>query len=210
MKAFATVEIESERGCGFRKPSANGVGIYLVSDAPSRGCGRLPLRLTVCQACGHGIKPSRGWTWVNPHDAFGEVDVCAEPVEDCEACLLGFDMPPTAGLIWIGESFYPSPFEFLREARSMGLSRKVPALPRGFKLGETVVYLAHRSAVVNGDEVQPGVFSAFVPARLDLVIEDAEAIPSRAEKIFDAHEPGAVRIVQVLREGIDTQQELEL
>lgn len=98
----------------------------------------------------------------------------------------------------------------------MGLSRKVPALPRGFVLGETVVYLAHRKAVPapGMDDVYPGVFAAFVPSRVDLVIEDAEAIPPHAERLHDqiAKQAGAesVRVIQVLREGIDTQETLDL
>jgi hypothetical protein len=212
----ATRVIEKERGCGFRKPSANGVGIYLVNDGPGRGCGRLPLRLMTCKACGHGIKPSRGWTWVMPHEAFGDVETCDRPAPECETCLLGFDMPATAGLLWIGEKFYAHPFDFEKEARTMGISRKVPALPRGFEVGKTVVYLAHRCAVTSpfGDDVYPGVFSAFIPTRVDLVIENADAIPSRAAKLAEQIEEqagaDAVRVIQVLREGIDTQGELDL
>lgn len=212
----ATRVIERTRGCGYRTPAANGVGIYLMSDAPAHGCGRLPLRLTVCKACGHGIKPARGWTWVVPSEAFGDVEACERPPAECESCLLGFDMPATAGLLWIGESFYASPFEFMREARSLGISRKVPALPRGFEVGSTVVYLAHRQAVVTpwGDDTYPGVFSAFIPTRVDLVIENADDVPPRAAKLAEqiAGQAGdnAVRVIQVLREGIDTQGELDL
>lgn len=212
----ATRVIERERGCGFRKPAANGVGIYLVNDGPGRGCGRLPLRLTVCKACGHGIKPSRGWTWVMPHEAFGDVEECEHEPARCETCLLGFDMPAMAGLIWVGEKFYAHPVDFMRESMAMGVSRKVPALPRGFEVGKTVVYLAHRIAVpsLDGAEAFPGVFTAFIPTRVDLVIESADDIPSRAKKLAEQIEEqagvDAVRVIQVLREGIDTQGELDL
>ncbi len=213
----ASISIEGVRGCGYRKPSASGVGIYLMSDGPTRGCGRLPLALSVCKACGHGVKPSRSWTWIMPAAVFGQVEECARPAPDCATCLFGFAMLATAGLIWIGEKFYPSAGHYMHEARGRGISRKVPALPRDFVLGETVVYLAHRKAVHDFDkpdeDQKPGVFSAFIPLWVDLVIEDAEAIPSKAvsivEKLVEKHGEESVRIIQVLREGIDTQQEVD-
>ena len=56
-----TIVNESERGCGFRKKG----GLYLVSEGLAAPCGKLPIPLTVCPVCGQGIKPSRGWTWIN-------------------------------------------------------------------------------------------------------------------------------------------------
>ena len=49
-----------------------------------------------------------------------------------------------AGLLWIGEQFYPTPGEFTREAEELGISRRISAVPRDFKLGETWVLFAHR------------------------------------------------------------------
>ena len=82
----------------------------------------------------------------------------------------------------------------------MGVSRKVGALPRGFELGTTVVYLAHRFAVpapMPGEEATPGVFSAFRPTGVDLVIEAGEAVPERAVRLAEQIGEGA-RIVQVI------------
>lgn len=52
-----------------------------------------------------------------------------------------------AGLLWIGEKFYKTPNEFMREGREMGFSRRVHAVPRNFKVGETWVMLAHPKGI---------------------------------------------------------------
>ena len=54
--------VEAKRGCGYRKVN----GTYLVGNAAGVPCDRLPLILEVCPTCSHGIKQSRGWTWVEP------------------------------------------------------------------------------------------------------------------------------------------------
>ena len=53
--------VEAKRGCGYRKVG----GLYLVSDGLGIPCDRLPITLEVCPCCGAGIKPARGWTWVD-------------------------------------------------------------------------------------------------------------------------------------------------
>jgi hypothetical protein len=51
------------------------------------------------------------------------------------------------GLIWVGEAFYGNPQRFLDEAATMGISRRIAAVPRGFVLGEDYVLLAHRLCI---------------------------------------------------------------
>jgi hypothetical protein len=53
--------VEKKRGCGYREPG----GLYLRTDGIGRVCGALPIELTVCPTCSQGIKPARGWTWIN-------------------------------------------------------------------------------------------------------------------------------------------------
>ena len=53
--------VEGVRGCGWRKPG----GLYLVSGNLSEPCPRLPVETAVCPTCGEGIKPARGFTWVD-------------------------------------------------------------------------------------------------------------------------------------------------
>jgi hypothetical protein len=52
---------EGARGCGYRKPG----GLYLVSGELSEPCPLLPFETSVCPTCGEGIRPARGFTWVD-------------------------------------------------------------------------------------------------------------------------------------------------
>lgn len=231
---------ESRRGCGYRKPAAGGVGIYLVGPATGSPCGRMPFPLTHCPTCNAGIKPSRGWNWITPRELFGEpwsydgeVSAADFALKSgckqagsviCQKCPLGGAIPEGRhGLIWIGEAHYPKPEDFLLETVCMGLSRKIGALPKGFKLGETIVYLAHRKAIridapsaseqaklgttstltatEPPPEFRPGIFATFKPSGVDLVIADENAVPEKAEKLAEKIGDGA-RIVRVIpKEG---------
>lgn len=213
--------IEQRRGCGFRKPSKSGVGIYLVGPDVSAPCGRLPFPLQSCPCCGGGIKPARSWTWITPKELLHPPEVpfqCKRTEGDfaqqadfnaCFGCPMGRNTPSGQhGLLWIGEKFYPTPTDFVREARMMGVSRKVGAIPRGFVLGETVVYLAHRKAVPIFDEddprMEPGIFSTFKPTAVDLVVNDLDGVPDRAERLAarieaDKTSDTTVRIIEVVQ-----------
>lgn len=195
------MSVEPRRGCGYRKVG----GTYLAGGEAGRGCGRLPIPLTVCPCCGAGIKQQRGWQWVDPEKLIGVGVACgyrgpalARPVRDydCITCpaanpkLLG----ERAGLIWIGQHFYATPDEFDAEAALLGVSRRIGAVPRGFKLGETWVLLAHPRAVnthipikvdchdlegvAGGGAAEaygPGIFRIWRPTRLERIITDKDA-----------------------------------
>lgn len=219
MPAIVT-SIEQGRGCGYRKPSkSTGIGIYLMGGAHGDACGRLPFPLSVCPCCSSGIKPARGWTWIVPRQlfAFPPERACAPQRSNgrfiktpCSTCPLGLGTPEGRhGLLWVGEAFYPSPHDFMTEARRMGISRKVSAVPKGFVLGETWVYLAHRHALVDieGRTTQAGVFSIFKPHGIDIVIDPkAKEPPERALKLAEQFGERA-RIVKVVRDT-DTQTTL--
>jgi len=230
---YAT-SVEAERGCGFRRSGKRGFGIYLVGPRAGFHCGRLPFPLESCPCCGGGIKPARGWTWIEPSIllAPNQKQCELDDAEWCSRCPMGGGIPQGRhGLIWIGEKFYPMPADFMREVQMMGVSRRLPAVPRGFALGETQVYLAHRKAVMLGwgceahgslvedsipalteercceqAEAQfgPGIFTTFLGAGLDLVVDDLENVPesavAAAERIEKSAESGTVRIVQVIPE----------
>jgi hypothetical protein len=182
------VRAEGERGCGRRKPG----GIYLMGGKPSMPCGRLPFPLDRCPACDHGIKPSRGFTWISPRSLFGELvnptllaveqlldrinvpddaavivqdfrnhvhfneviaGACADKPDLCQNKLCGMcpmnkaNLPETAGLLWVGGKFYKQPEDFLAEAKDMGISRRLSAVPKNLVVGETVIFLAHRECI---------------------------------------------------------------
>lgn len=191
--------VEARRGCGYRKKG----GIYLVSDALSAPCDRMPYKLDVCPCCGAGIKVARGWTWIDPIKLFGEHQRCADQ-NVCPMChpetvfgayqikdnlvMGGETTVPArrAGLLFVGDKFY-TPDEFLIEAERLGVSRRVSTLPRGFKVGQTWVFLAHSKAWyewsvdsvdVYGQfgelEQSPAIFCAFKPKRIEFIVDQSE------------------------------------
>ena len=216
------ISVEQKRGCGYRRAAKDGVGVYLVGPSTGAPCGRLPFPLHSCPTCGEGVKPSRSWTWIRPSELFSikphqpvvtddeyEAEMvargaCSVGRDVCDGCPVGRAIPEGRhGLLWVGEGFYAKPEEFIAEARRMGVSRKLKAIPNGFELGKTVVYLAHRFAVLlgtdkDGKELRgPGVFSTFRPTGIDLVINDASNVPEKATKLAEKH---GARIVKVVPE----------
>ncbi len=142
------VSVESARGCGFRKEG----GLYLMGGDVWEPCDRLPIELHVCAACGHGIKPTRGWTWIEPGSMLGLEDVESAMITDCGntncgTCPVGGAIPERAGLLWIGGEFYRTTVDFQREAQSVGISRRITAVPKDFEVGRSWVFLAHREAI---------------------------------------------------------------
>lgn len=120
----------------------------------------------------------------------------------------------TAGLIWVGERYYPTPDDFRHEASTLGISRRIPAVPRDLVLGVTWVLLAHRLAIpaVHADdcpsvgertrttecEVEcadaiPGIFYAFRPQRVEYVVTGNES-----EDELEALEGRGLSLVEVI------------
>jgi hypothetical protein len=131
------------------------------------------------------VKPSRGWTWVDGDELLRASPECPDRgTKHCEACAIhnwvrhGLGQ---CGLIWIGEQHYPTIGHFNREADGVGVSRRLPAIPNKFALGETVVLLAHRKAITSkpeiGKEIEytPGIFRIFKPERIEKVVSGKES-----------------------------------
>lgn len=203
------ISVERERKCGYRKPDATGVGIYFMGGGGEEACERLPFPLHTCPTCGAGFKYSRSFTWIGPQTLFaaGIEPVCDQNIEHqhekcpcCNPAIVG----EKAGLVWVGNAYY-SPREFLVEAREMGISRKLPSIPRGFEVGRDIIYFAHLLACpgqkLEGFEPEPtaGVFHAFRPTYVDLVIEDENDIPQRAMNLLDRLGDRG-RLVKVVKE----------
>lgn len=226
------VSYETERACGFRKPSNDGVGIYLRGESRGENCERLPFPLDVCPCCGGGFTYTRGFTWINPMSLFDPymepkcINTRFDPMwgteykqddthqhERCWVCnpeLLG----SRAGLIWIGEQHYDSPQKFMEEAARMGISRKIAAIPNGFVVGEHAIFLAHRKSIYQKNEEgkyewKPAVFMAFKPSYIDLVIHDPDKVPDKAIEIAKRLGPDKVRIVKVVPDHTEEKEESE-
>ena len=210
--ANVRISIESARGCGYRKAG----GIYLVSGGVMAECGRLPIKLDVCPTCNHGIKPARGWTWIDVRAMLGltEVELCS--MDHCRSCPANGSVD-RAGLLWIGEQFYPTPQVFLKEANEMGVSRRISAVPTDFEVGKTWVFFAHRKTfkdncpecfgaglfedddcpVCQGDGsvYTAGAFHAFKPTAIEYVIK------GDGTEQLDALEKRGFSLVKVIKSG---------
>jgi hypothetical protein len=233
------VAAEARRGCGYRKTG----GLYLVGSGLSAPCDRMPYPLDRCRTCGAGVKFTRGHTWLQP-DFFSRhvpeshplgLDRTPECTDEaaCPVCNNRPDFAPHM-LLWIGRSHY-SPESYLAESLTLGVSRRIPAMPKGLVLGETWVLLAHLDAIparlgsgdgynkplcstcgrVFGDhwtgsngiglrdsdyccptdrngnggdttyvaaKPTPGIFCAFVPRAVELLLAESDATPERVAK----------------------------
>lgn len=169
---------EGKRGCGFRKVH----GLYLRSDGETMQCGKFPLELTVCPCCGNGIKPARGFTWIDLAKlAVGKQ--CKNEGHQCNVCPASQENLAKivkCGLIWVGEKFYKTPNAFVTESFQMGISRRINFVPKDFVVGETWVALAHEKAIPHLHEgapatFTPAIFSLFLPDRIEIVVTGEES-----------------------------------
>ncbi len=176
---------EAKRGCGYRKFG----GIYIVCDPIGVSCDRLPFELTVCSHCGEGYKRSRAYRWIKPVTMLGgnhhPVDgtTCDCTPGYCPVCHpVSIFSGGTAGLLWVGEKYY-TPAEFRAEVNEMGLSKRIPAVPKDFKVGETWIFMAHIKAIESThfalddpDEpiYKPGIFMAVKPQRIERIVKQTE------------------------------------
>jgi hypothetical protein len=214
------VSVEGERGCGRRKPG----GLYLVSGQLSEPCPLLPIPLDRCPHCGQGIGPARGWTWITPgvlvpaqkHGSSDHNDACPFGTESPFAqyggdghvnfANTGHRMGDRAGLIWIGEKFYPTPEAFMAEAAAMGVSRRVKAVPRGFEVGRDWVILAHRKAVpVRVIDKATAISMSPIPGGVGLNASIDEEHPEFTPGIITAFKPTAIEYVV---KGNETEEEI--
>jgi hypothetical protein len=167
--------VEARRGCGYRKVG----GLYLVGKRLGVACCKMPIALRVCPTCNGGIKQARGWQWIDPRPWLkgecktGMAGVCAAATPD--------RMGERAGLLWIGTQFYPTAETFALESDRLGISRRITAVPRGFKAGETYVFLAHPRLIQETDDATGestwvgGVFRIFRPDGVEKIVTETQA-----------------------------------
>lgn len=179
--------IEAKRNCGYRKVG----GLYLCGGGMAIDCHRLPMEVHACPVCSSGIKYSRGFMWLDAQKFFGK---CTSPHDmPCHKISCAVCFPPIGkhGLMWIGKKFY-TPADFTSEAIELGVSKRISAIPRNFKLGETWIYLSHLEAgqrpyteeekAAAPMEVQlnelkrvPAVFYCFKPQRIEKIITESQS-----------------------------------
>ena len=206
---------ENKRGCGYREVG----GMYLVGEYISIPCDRLPYPLDVCPVCGAGIKVGRGMTKINPMKLFDihtitsqkevitggyyESTELQEVTERCGCHYPCFMCDPAEGpayIMRVGEKYYPMPEDFINEGIIQGISKRIAQIPKDFKIGKTIIYLAHINACVIREPVaviqqamallekpeQPrlcdaeqqkrimGIFAAFIPQRIEKLYWQSE------------------------------------
>ena len=201
-------EVKVLRLCGYRKIGA----LYLVGSLLSRVCDRFPFKLVPCPQCGRLHEFNRGVTKTSGKgifhtehllDAKRRVELHAETGKwkdlcFCEACPACRPDNKVAALVWIGKKFY-STESFKREANSMGVSKRLPYIPKWLEIGNTWVFLAHPEAVdavgvpgtgENGKKAEgklfdkvPGVFHAFVAERVEKIMTEMAASQLSQEEI---------------------------
>lgn len=192
--------VEAERGCGFRKAG----GLYLVSDGLGEPCERLPVPIVPCPTCGSKIEFSRSFQWVKTEHALAGAKGCIDDPKHCPRCPVCYpdpnlkqaEPPDRVGLMWVGETFYATPREWNAEAAKLGVSKRIPAVPKELVVGKTWVFVAHLKAIEreceachgaggiatppgrmvcetckgDGKLYTPAVFHAFRPLRVELIV----------------------------------------
>jgi len=194
---------EEKRGCGFRKVG----GLYLCGGYISVPCDRLPYPLGACPTCGGGIKASRGFTKIDPLRLFGPHDCCTDCWRPCFMCDPSAEV---AFIMSVGKQYYKTPLNFLEEADRLGVSKRIPWIPKELELGKTIIYLAHPKAyqvrepvvlqramsIVSEGESQAerlleaekveyalGIFTVFIPKRVEKLIWERDATAEECERL---------------------------
>lgn len=181
---------EGVRGCGYRKPG----GLYMrMYEGSSFNCSRLPIPIVSCTCCGLKIKQSRAPGWIP-----GSYLLTGKCNSDtgCDGCTFKTEVASREKVlnIWIGGGFYKTPEDFISEAKRMGISRRIAAIPKGFKIGEDWITLSHPKAIVDNVkfEATPGIFYLFRPDAIEYVVKPSDN-PARLQALVDK----GVKLVQV-------------
>lgn len=203
-------EIESHiRGCGERVEGA----LYFFCDT-YMVASRWFRRICECP-CGNSVlKPSRNIQRFAPAKAFPELWInqpnlshvlkgltlqmkqykpdYSITAEDIPEQLMAYK-EDHAFAITIGAQHYATPEKFLHEAARHGISRRINSVPRGFVLGESMVYLIHPRAfqvdvlpdrpLKDGDQpllfpeqrFVSGIIAAFKPTQIQYVTSGNES-----------------------------------
>ena len=191
--------IEKKRGCGYRKVG----GLYLVGASKGFVCDSLPLQLFPCDCCGFDVPwPQVSFMWVNKQYT-GKLNYVHRNREDkkcecllhCPICHPESNLQQKYGFLWVGKRYY-TPESFAKESQEMGVCKRVSQIPKGLKLGETWVLLAHREVPINNKgnfgenglskaepEKKPAIFYGFQPVRVEMPIWKSKATKKKLKEL---------------------------
>jgi hypothetical protein len=186
--------IEQRRGCGYRKAG----GLYLVGALNNMvPVDYLPTCIDYAQ--------TRGATWAEPKRLLLGV-----PPGEAAA----YRAREKALLMWVGAEHYATTADFLAEARSIGVSKRIQSIPDDAKIGDAVA-LAHPKALTVGQmSHEPGCDSNVVtdwrkagvlepkecscsPAHVEHYISTIEH-PGCAREITCANVPVAIAVANAM------------
>jgi len=205
--------VEPKRGCGYREIG----GMYLVGDGLQVVCDRLPMPLPeACPCCNGGIKHTRTPRKINALTLWGEHEHCTEDRPDPEGmrsdryainCYVCHPNNDVAYIMGVGENHYPKPQDFIEEARRLGVSKRIPAVPRDVVIGKTKIFLTHKKALTcqekdakGNDKYQAGVIYAFVVTAVEQIVKQSEY-----EGVKDQLAKRNIRAVPVPDDDLDHQ-----
>jgi hypothetical protein len=108
-------------------------------------------------------------------------------------------------LMWVGKKYYPTPTEFLTEARALGLSKRIPLIPHGLRIGVSRLFLMHSHCPITPHDLPsptiPGCFAWATITGIEIIISD-DVDPAQLER--DMNEAGievtAIPVSQAARE----------
>lgn len=201
---------EKVRGCGYRKVG----GIYLIGGIMNAPCDRLPITLTVCDICGAGLKVGKGFTKINPFKLWGNHDgaVTDDGIETCHDPAHCYVCNPTDAIGYMmrcGEKFYTMD-TFMQEARTLGVSKRIPFIPKELEVNKTPIFLVHKKAgwkyddVTNGKGGQSrmvvpcdGIFSAFIPTRVEQLVWEKDLKGKKGQKLIKDLKKRGITVVPI-------------
>jgi len=178
---------------------------YLVADSGILlPCSKMPYELGTCPVCSEGISFTRSYKWIDAKKFTG--GTCENPPSYCVGC--PFEASE-AMLMWVGGSFYTTE-KFIAEAGEMGISKRINAIPRKLKLGETWVLLAHKKGMkkhiveqveglmttVEKTIIVPAIFYAFKPTHIEKIVTQ-EMLDVMTSEEKEKEETRGVRFVVV-------------
>ena len=196
---------EPIRGCGFRQVGK----LYLVGEGIEFSCPSLPLIFKPCDCCGYEPPQYRDFQWIAKayiKHIRKPTGVACDP--GCPVCY-GVNDQTEYGLMWVGRKYY-TPEEFIAEDKTRGISKAIKQIPKGLVLGKTWVLIAHPKAIIDKSNPEyqkayeywltrgvdkippdpepkppsyPGVFFAFIPTRIEVLIYKSDATPDRLEEL---------------------------
>lgn len=78
---------------------------------------------------------------------------------------------------WVGERFYPTASVFIEETQRLGISRRMPGIPKAVVVPWSRAFVAHAKCELADGRKGPGVFGYYQVAQMQYVMGDSAAIP---------------------------------